>query len=471
MSKKAISLIIPPSPFLANERVFPSLGILKIASVLEKKGYPVDVLDLSGVSNFEEILKTYLDSSNVEKIGITSTTPQFPYAVKLGEIIRGYKRHSILGGPHATMVNSSRKTGKRGLKAFKQMMGLFDTVVAGDGEIAIFEAIEKDGLIDADEAGCPMFMKKGTLEQYPPPARHLIDLESYHYKIDGKKAQSMISQLGCPFECGFCGGRNTPSFRTARFRSAKSVISEVDIMVGLGYRGIMFYDDELNISQDYLEELLEGLIKYQEKNRLDLRFRGFVRADLFTQKQANIMYRAGFRIILSGVESGNNGILKAMNKMTTTDINSQWISMCHRAKLKAKALMSIGHPGESKETILDSLDWVLQNKPDDVDWTIITQYPGSPYFDQSVPAKNGAWAYIEPKTREVLYSRDINYAKEAGYYKGIPGDYTSYVWTDYLSPERLVKLRDYCENVSRRNLGLGEIVSVEKIKQKTHNKK
>lgn len=458
--KERIALVIPPSPFLANERVFPSLGILKVASVLEKEGHPVDVLDLSGVSNYEDVVRTYLKKSETGKIGITATTPQFPQAVNIASLIGGFGKKSILGGPHATMVNSARKRGERGAKAYEQMIERFDTVIAGDGEMAIFKAIKEDGLIDVDDANSPMFMKKETLDQYPFPARHLIDLDSYHYEIDDQKAQSVISQLGCPFGCGFCGGRNTPSFRIARTRSIKNIITEIDGLVNLGYEGIMFYDDELNVDNEHLRCLLEALIKYQEKRRVRLLFRGFVRTDLFDQDQADLMYRAGFRMILSGIESGNDRILRTMNKRTTVKKNTLWVETCHNAGLRVKALMSLGHPGESTKTILDSLAWVIENKPDDVDWTIITQYPGSPYFDESVRYKK-AWAYTEPRTGLVLYSQNIDYSEKAGYYKGVPGDYTSYVWTDSLSPKDLVRLRDYCDNISRASLGLGRIKSIE----------
>ncbi len=151
-----------------------------------------------------------------------------------------------------------------------------------------------------------------------------------------------------------------------------------------------------------------------------------------------------------------------MRKHTTPEINTRWVNLCHEAGLRAKALMSIGHPGETRQTVENSLNWVLTNRPDDVDWTIITQYPGTPYFDQSVPHETagGVWVYTEPRTKNVLFSQDVNFAQQAGYYKGVPGDYTSYVWTESLSPQNLVELRDECEKKSRTRLGLAEIRSV-----------
>ncbi len=479
-----ICLIIPPSTFLANDRVFPSLGILKVAASLEAKDVKIDVLDLSGIKNYTDVIGVYMQDNPTSKFGITATTSHFPQAVKIRETIKERDSDSmvILGGSHATVVGSaykldqSRNVSNRGTTAYKQMTSLFDKVVVGDGELAVFEAIKDGGeqVIDAGEKTSPLFLQRGTLDKYPFPARHRIDFDSYHYEIedevDGKKikipAQSMIAQLGCPFECGFCGGRNTQSYRMARTRSVESIIEEVDILVKkYGKRGVQLYDDEVNISDPMLTALSEGLIKYQETEGIELRFRAFVKAELFTSNQAHLMFRAGFRELLSGVESGDDEMLKTMRKHTTREINSRWVKYCHDANIRAKALMSIGHPGESEDTINNSLEWVLTNKPDEVDWAVITQYPGSPYFDFSEPhpKKEGVWVYTEPRTGNVLYSQDINFADKAEYYKGVPGDYTSHVWTDHLTRKRLVFHRDRVERISRKFLGLKPITSVAAI--------
>ena len=84
-----VCLITPPSPFLLDERVFMHIGVLKVASALESKGVPVDVIDLSGVDNFDDVISDYLKSENSAKIfGITATTPQVPYAVKIAQQVR-----------------------------------------------------------------------------------------------------------------------------------------------------------------------------------------------------------------------------------------------------------------------------------------------------------------------------------------------------------------------------------------------
>jgi len=463
LQKDGITLIIPPSPFLTDERVFPSLGILKVAAVLEERDTPVEVLDLSGFSNYEKIVEEHVPYSVV---GITSTTPQFPYAVRVANILNKRGIKTILGGSHATMVgapcNGDRDKGAFGRRRFAhdQIMSIFDTVVLGDGEEAIFEAMtSEEQIIHANRMNDPFFLK--DLNAYPYPARDLVDLSTYHYTIDGKNAQSLIVQLGCPFGCLFCGGRNVPNFRKMRTRTIEHAMGEIDEVIRrYNKSGFMFLDDELNISNTGLLLLLEELIKYQEKNNLNLRFRGFVRTDLFTQEQADMMYRAGFRELLSGVESGSDSMLEAMNKGTTSEVNRRWIDRCRKSKIRTKALMSLGHPGESEQTISDSLDWILHTRPDEVDWTIITEYPGSPYFDESVQQDSDVWVFTNKRTGAVLYSKEVNYTEESNYYKGIPGSYTSFVWTDFISAKRLVEMRDLCEKISRAVLDLPPIQNI-----------
>ena len=77
------------------------------------------------------------------------------------------------------------------------------------------------------------------------------------------------------------------------------------------------------------------------------------------------MFEAGFRQILVGFESGSPRILENIQKIATRDDNTRCMEIAHRHGLKVKALMSLGHPGESEETIRETHEWLLQAKPFD----------------------------------------------------------------------------------------------------------
>jgi radical SAM superfamily enzyme YgiQ (UPF0313 family) len=371
-------------------------------------------------------------------------------------------RRLLIGGPHATLVYAAYKREvKKGVqgratRAYKYLSKRFDCVVAGDGEEAIFQAIDPRGphLIDADDPKTALFLKSEYLSTLPFPARHLVDVDSYRYHIDGVKATSLIGQLGCPFECGFCGGRFSPSLRRMRIRTTDNILEEMrHLHRTYGYHGFMFYDDELNVNKKW-EELLHGIIDLQRGLGVEFRLRGFVKAELFTQRQADLMYQAGFRWLLTGFESGSPRILRNINKKATQDDNTRAVDYAHNAGLKVKALMSIGHPGESYETIQDTRDWLLRVKPEDFDATIITTYPGSPYYDDAVYNKErDVWTYTYQG--DALHQLDVDYEEVAEYYKGDPnGGYQAFVFTDYLTSNELVQERDRVEREVRATLNI-----------------
>jgi radical SAM superfamily enzyme YgiQ (UPF0313 family) len=462
-----VCLIIPPSVFLLDERVFMTLGILKVAAVLEKEGYPLEVIDLSGIENYEEAVQDHLAYSPARIFGITSTTPQLPATMKIARVIRQEcpAARIILGGPHVTLVHTAFKKEQiervdgRATHAYRNLENAFDVLVSGDGEDAIFYALggQAPKLVDANDRKSTFFLSRGRLDQLPFPARHLVDVSSYHYSLEGRSALSLIAQLGCPFECGFCGGRQSPMLRGTRTRSTENIIQEMrEIVLRYGITGFMFYDDELNVNPKMVE-LMQAIHALGREIRADFRLRGFVKAELFNDQQAEWMVKAGFRWLLTGFESGSPRILTNINKRATREQNTRSIEIARRHGLKVKALMSIGHPGESYETVMETRDWLLQVKPDEFDVTIITTYPGTPYYDFAARDKDrdGVWVYTYEKTGDRLYSYEVDYNVVADYYKGDPdGGYKSYVFTDHLAADDLVELRGYVERDVRQRLDI-----------------
>lgn len=463
---KPICLINPPSIFLLDERVFLSLGILRVAAVLEQAGHPVEHLDLNGIENYVEAVKDHVSRTEANTFGLTATTPQIPATAKIVEAIREVrpKAKIILGGPHITLVNAAVKREARlnllgrAHRAYSKLADMFDVLVAGDGESAVFEAIKDDApqLVDADDVKSSFWLTNERYEEIPFPARHLVDIDSYHYTIDGVKSTSALLQMGCPFACGFCGGRESAMLRRIRTRSTANILREIEhLYTEYGFEGIMMYDDELNVSKSMVE-LMNGIADLGKRLGVDFRLRGFIKSQLFTDEQAESMYRAGFRWILVGFESGSPRILENINKKATREENSRCMEIARRHGLKVKALMSIGHPGESEETVRETHDWLLQERPDDFDCTLITVYFGTPYADHAEPHPTmpGVWTYTYPKTGDRLHSVEVDFVSESAHYKGLLEEYTSFVFTDHLSRERLVELRDWVERDVREKLGI-----------------
>lgn len=471
-----VCLIIPPSIFLLDERVFVSLGILKVASSLERAGHEVEVLDLSGVANYEDVVRAHASSTDADLFGVTSTTPQMPAAKKIRDAILQVRPRArlVLGGPHPTLVlagatrEAERSGSRRATRAWETLCEQWPGIITGDGEKAILHMVDaiqadestmKSGhrmAVNADYLKSPLMLKRREPDEWPWPSRHLVDLPSYKYTVDGEGATSLIAQLGCPFMCAFCGGRYSPMLRNIRTRSRDNIVAELEhLHREYGYKGFMMYDDELNVNGKAMVELMDAITDLQMRLGVEFRMRGFVKSELFDATQAAALRRAGFRWILTGFESGAPRVLTNIEKKATRDDNTRCVETARAADLKVKALMSIGHAGESEETCRQTEDWLMEVRPDDFDVTIITTYPGSPYHDDAVEVDAGVYAFTAARTGDKLYGVEVDYNQVADYYKGDPdGGYQAYVYTDALTSDQLVRIRGEMEKRVRAALGV-----------------
>jgi radical SAM superfamily enzyme YgiQ (UPF0313 family) len=159
------------------------------------------------------------------------------------------------------------------------------------------------------------------------------------------------------------------------------------------------------------------------------------------------MWDAGFKWLLIGFESGSNRMLNNMNKNNTVEVNTKAFEIARKYNLKVKALISIGHAGESYETIKETEKWVTSIKPDEIDVTIITLYPGSDYFDKSVWNTDKKMWCFTAHNGDKLYSENVDFSNSSCFYKSSSDKYISYVKTDYLTCQELVNERNRLETV------------------------
>ena len=451
---KNVGFINPPSEFLINQRVFVTLGILRVATYLNKQNVcNVKFLDLSNANNYLRAINNFIKDNAIDILCFTATTPQISTVYKICKYMKllGFDGKIILGGPHITLTYCSINEGTEDIKQLCQnhidkILKYVDTVIIGDGEYAMVEALHSNDRIIDSEKDKKLFLSR-NYDAVAIPDRRFLDLSSYEYFIDGAKATNVISQMGCPYQCEFCSGRGSKTFSMVRKRSVGNILEEIDSLYKLyGYRGFMFYDDELNVNKEYFRELLLGLIDYQGRNKVKFNLRGFTRSDLLTNEQAELMYRAGFKWLLVGFESGSDKILLNINKGCNVKDNTECFDIARQNKLKVKALMSIGHVGESQDTIKETIDWLGVMRPEETDVTIIAVYPGSNYFNKAIKQYDGILKYVNKNNNDALYFRNIDFLSESNFYKSRTDEYVSYVFTDYLSSTELVQQRSLIVN-------------------------
>lgn len=411
-----VALLVPPSPFLFDPMTFPPLGILYLSAYLKNLGHDVVVYDYN--DHKERGIRKWSKVENSEVIGFTLTTPQFSEAVVLlSRLKRRYPdKYFVAGGPHASVDPESC------------IAAGFNSAVIGDGEFA-FRDIINYYYLNKGARLINIHKPIAQLDPLPFPDRSALNLRHYHYTIDGAEATSVITQRGCSYGCAFCC--HWPGYQQVRFRSPENVVAELDELAGIyGYNTFMFWDDEFNLNRERTLKLCKAI------DPLRVKFRCFIRSNLFDAELGKAMKDAGCVEVGCGIETGSQRIKNLIGKQTTVEDDTRARSICRMLGIRFKAFTILGLPGEDEESVKETREWIRRNEPDEFDVTINTPYPGSREWEN-----NGQFDLIFDKEK-------LKTSFYAGtYYKGPPN---SPVATKALSAERIVQLRNEIEDEFNR---------------------
>lgn len=264
-------------------------------------------------------------------------------------------------------------------------------------------------------------------DHIPKPARHLVDL--HRYTPGGDAATPVYTTRGCPFNCAFC---SKTAGQTCREVPIPQVIEEVkECCTEYGFNKIVFGDDNIAIRAGRLVPLLDAL------RPLDISFRLNMDARHNEWMMFQKAYGSGCTDISFGIESGSQKILNAMNKLTTVEKNMESIRMTRRAGMEAKAYFMVNFPGETEETVKETLRFAEQARPDKWMLSAFAPLPGSDTFIH--PEKYG------------ITSMSKNWSDY--YLVGKNGQFKPCFTTEYLTGEKQVELHEMMWNGLKDILG------------------
>jgi anaerobic magnesium-protoporphyrin IX monomethyl ester cyclase len=334
-----VLLINPSSPFLINENAQPPLGLLYLVSVLEAHDIHVDLWDMAVVSDF------LID--NYDFYGVTAATPQYAQALELLYKIRAVSDSPIcLGGAHASSLPQDCKKDD------------WDYIVVGEGEDVIY------GLVMGEY---PRGIVKGpsvNLDFVLPPARSKINNKNYCPEMTTEgDVGTILSSRGCPFNCSFCSKTVFP--RGIKYHSVESVLHEIEIQ---HVDNFVILDDCFTLNRNRLFRLCDAI-----KHNHQIKFRCVTRVDLLDKVVLEALVKAGCTEISFGIESGSQKVLDAVNKRVTVGQNKNAILMAKDYGILTKAYLMYGLPMDDEETAQETLDFVLDVKPDK--WLLSTFVP------------------------------------------------------------------------------------------------
>jgi len=220
------------------------------------------------------------------------------------------------------------------------------------------------------------------VDSLPFPARHIVRDDGYRAAIySGKKCTGMVSSRGCPYHCTFCVWPSTLYGHRFRARSANNVVDEIEqAATRYGIDEIYFDDDTFTIDRKRVLEICR-LIK---ERGLQVSWICQARVDTVDREMLLAMKEAGCHYILFGVESGSPEMLKIMKKRITLDKAREAFRLCSELGIKAQAFFLFGIPGETQETIRQTIEFAKELGASSTQFAVAIPQPGSALYQQCV---------------------------------------------------------------------------------------
>jgi anaerobic magnesium-protoporphyrin IX monomethyl ester cyclase len=373
---------------------FPPLGIAYLAAGLLQAGHTVHVLDCTFMRR-EEALAQAL-AYKAEVVGIYCMVTMLEDCQWFAGQLRRQSKLLVAGGPLPTCDPLP-------------FLAHFDVVVRGEGERTLPE------LLDAFETGADLNSVAGIvyrsasggkgdgagdgihtpprpfekhLDRLPFPARHLLPNADYvHYGRQkyGYAITTLMSTRGCPFRCEFCS--NVIFGASYRQRSAQNVVDEIEDILRLGYDWISFADDVFTLNRDRVLQICAEI----SRRGLNFSWECLGRVDALDYDAFVEMKKAGCARIFFGIESGNDRVLKLMDKHITTHQARSAVEQAHRAGLNVGAFFILFYPGETAETVLETLRFATSLPLDYLGLSMPYPLPGTALYERVKDRITRSW--------------------------------------------------------------------------------
>jgi radical SAM superfamily enzyme YgiQ (UPF0313 family) len=227
------------------------------------------------------------------------------------------------------------------------------------------------------------------LDDLPLPRHDLLPLDAYRAPMISGKYAFVVSSRGCPAGCRFCIKHVTYG-NCVRLRSPESIMAELRELGRLGITSIHFYADAFTASR----EQVMGLCKLIAQEGIKIRWTCNSRVDHVDEELLRAMKAAGCWMISWGIESGNETILKRVGKGINREKVMRALNLAQQVGIKNWGYFIIGLPGETAETIRETIDFAKQLPLYLVLFHIAAPHPGTPFFFEIV--ENG---WFRPGTR------------------------------------------------------------------------
>ena len=455
-----VLLIVPGATLPIATRTSPQLGIAYLAAVSEARGdrvrvYGGDVED----NSLDKVLREF----EPDLVGITANTTQIKGAWRDAGVVKAWRDVPVvLGGPHPAVLPEE-----------SLQLSTVDIVARGEGEVTWQELSEM--LATHWVAGTPFrsassgLWQNGSaaleriegisyrrpsgevahnvdrpplrdLSELPFPAYHALKMDRYTNlqptldQVNGLRMPIMTSR-GCPYRCSYCAQIMD---RRWRMRSAEDVVREWQWLVeeqGAGEIGVL--DDSFNINRQRVLDICDLLIEKRLTHVPWIMING-IRANLADAEVLGRMKQAGCIRTAFGVESGNQRILDSViKKQLTLDQVRRAFQAARSVGMETIGFFIIGMPGETEETIEETIRFAIELDPLVANFSIATPFPGTEMYRT---VKENGRLLVEDYDDYVFFEGKARFEMD-----GLSPELVERKWKEayrrfYLRPKRVLKI-------------------------------
>jgi len=362
------------------------IGLGYIASVALQAGHKVDILDINGLGYSSDEVKKELIRREFDILGIGGLSPTYKYVKWLASTSKACKpRVPVVAGnmvstahPEALLKNSQVDiaVADEGEETFRELV----SVISDGRELDTVKGIyykTGPGVIVKN----PPRERIADLDSLPFPAWDLFPLGNYWKNLTesparfGMRSMMVSAVRGCPYDCIFC---SHPFGKVVRTRSAQSLVNEVrELKKRYNIQCINMSDDLFMVNKKLVLEFCNRLIL----EKLNINWYSSARVNLVDKVLLKNMRRAGCVEVSYGFESGNQYMLDKMKKRFTVKQSEEAIKMTREAGIKVCGSFVLGMPGETLDSIKDTIAFIKRTRLDLRRFFYATPYPGTELYE------------------------------------------------------------------------------------------
>ena len=313
-----------------------------------------------------------------------TSSPSFPKDARVAELLKAENPRLVIG-----MVGAKVAVDPEGSLAASPAIDFvareeFDYTckeVAEGRPLAEIKGLSyrsADGAIRHNEAR-PLIADMDELPWVAPVYKRDLKIPNYFIGYLQHPYVSIYTGRGCRSKCTFCLWPQTVGGHKYRVRSPQNVIDEVRwIKENMPeVKEIFFDDDTFTDGRQRVEEIARGL------GKLGVTWSCNAKANV-PYETLRVMKENGLRLLLVGYESGNDQILHNIRKGLRTDIARRFTSDCRKLGIAIHGTFILGLPGETEETIRETIEYAVEINPHTIQVSLAAPYPGTELYAQAV---------------------------------------------------------------------------------------